>query len=46
MSVGQKGKEGAALFVPNHPVVDGAPLLGHYADNLIPDAIEKGFLAQ
>jgi len=33
-------------LVRNRPVVDGAPLLGHYAEDLIRDAVAKGFLAK
>ena len=34
------------VFVRNGPVVDGAPLLGQYAEDLIRDAVAKGYLAE
>jgi len=34
------------VFVRNRPVVEGAPLLGQYAEDLIRDAVAKGYLAE
>ncbi len=34
------------VFVRNRPVVDGTPLLGQYAEDLIRDAVAKGYLAE
>ena len=34
------------VFVRNRSVVDGAPVLGHYAEDLIRDAVAKGYLTQ
>jgi putative hydrolase of HD superfamily len=34
------------VFDRNRPVVDGAPLLGQYAEDLIRDAVAKGYLAE
>ncbi len=34
------------VFVRNQPVVDGAPMLGQYAEDLIRDAVAKGYLAE
>lgn len=33
-------------FVRNRAVVNGAPLLGQYAEDLIRDAVDKGYLAE
>ena len=34
------------VLVRNRPVVDGAPLLGQYAEDIIRDAVAKGYLAE
>ena len=34
------------VLVRNSPVVDGAPRLGQYAEDLIRDAVAKGYLAE
>jgi len=34
------------VFVRNRPVGEGAPLLGQYAEDLIRDAVAKGYLAE
>ena len=34
------------VFVRNRPVVDGAPPVGQYAEDLIRDAVAKGWLAE
>ncbi|MEI8371308.1 MAG: HD domain-containing protein [Planctomycetota bacterium] len=34
------------VFIRNRPVGEGAPLLGQYAEDLIRDAVAKGFLTE
>jgi len=34
------------VFVRSRSVAEGAPLLGQYAEDLIRDAVAKGYLAE